>query len=152
MKKMISIDAATFVFTFILLIITLILNSIYSPKLREYKRMKYYEAEREKLELRHQGGGCLYFPPNWDKKKDGQYFNYDLRSWDGGKNWYAVELDDNWGIKILGDAKVLYPNLLEHIEGMDNLTDYVMKNGSIDGKDSAGIEALKKAGFTIIRE
>ena len=122
------------------------------PKIREYKRMKYYEAEREKRELRHQGGGCLYYPPNWDKEKDGQYFNYDLRSWDGGKNWYAVELDDNWGVKILGDAKVLYPNLLEHIEGMDNLTDYVIKNGTIDGKDSAGIEALRKAGFTVVTE
>lgn len=120
------------------------------PKIREYKRLKQYEAERQKIELRHQGGGCLYFPPNWDKEKDGNYFNYDLRSWDAGKNWYAVEIDDDWGIKILGDAKVLYPKLLEHIEGMDDLTDYVLKNGSIDGKDSAGIKALEKAGFTVV--
>jgi hypothetical protein len=149
MKKMISIDTASLVLAFILFLAGLVLNSIYKPKLDEYKRLKQYEAERSKIELSHSGGGCLYFPPNWNKEKDGDWFNYELRSWDAGKNWYAVKINKNTGFEILGDAKVLYPKLLEHIEGMDDLTEYVRKNGSIDGRDSAGIKALEKAGFTV---
>lgn len=122
---------------------------ITQPKLREYNKMKLYEAEREKNELRYQAATSLYYPPNWNKKTDGQYFNYDLRSWDGGKNWYAVEFDNNWGMKILGDVKLIYPNLLEHIEGMNALYKFVKENGAIDGTNPKGIEALEKAGFTV---
>lgn len=49
----------------------------------------------------------------------------------------------------MGDAKVLYPKLLEYIEEMDNLTEHAIKNGSISLGDSNGIKALEDAGFTI---
>ena len=131
--------------------LTIIALGLYTaPKLRDYEYMLKRQEEQSKINLRHQGGTSVYFPPNWDKEKDGKFFNYMIHSWDGGKNWYATEYDDEWGIKILGDAKVLYPDLLEYINGMKQLTDYVEKNGSIDGTDSAGIKALENAGFTVV--
>ena len=94
----------------------------YIPVKSELERIKERQSERGKIELSHQGGGCLYKPPGWEQK----YFNYNLRSWDAGKTWYAIEYDkdcgERWGITILGNAEELYPGLLEHIKFMDSLT------------------------------
>jgi len=149
---MISINLATFIFGIIILIVGMVLYTYVKPKMDEYKQLKYYQERVEKKYLKYQGSTCLYHPPNWDKKKDGDYFNYDLRSWDGGKNWYAVELDDDWGLKILGEAEVLYPNFLKHIQGMNALTNYVKEHGAIDGTDPEGIKALENAGFTVTKK
>ena len=153
---MISISTALSIFIIILFFSGLVLHGIFSPKMRHYNSMKERQAERNKIELSHQGGGILYLPPNWDKEKDGKYFNYNLRSWDAGKTWYVIDYDeecgDGWGIIILGNAREMYPGLLEHIEGMDALTKYVEDNGSIGGDDSLGIEALENAGFTVKTE
>lgn len=149
---MISINLATFIFGIIILIIGMCLYTFVKPKLDDYKRLKYYFEKMEKTDLRHQGATSLYHPPNWDKEKDGNYFNYDLRSWDAGKNWYAVEVDDDWGVKILGDAEVLYPNFLKHLDAWDALTNYVKEKGTIDGTDPEGIKVLEKAGFTITKK
>lgn len=153
MKKMISISTALSIFIFSAFIVALILHGIYNPQLRDYKRMKERQADRYKLELREQGGTALYYPPNWDKEKDGSHFNYMIHSWDGGKTWYATEYDKDceggWGIRILGDASVMYPGLIEHIVGWRQLTKYVEDNGSIGGDDQLGIDALKNAGFTV---
>lgn len=130
-----------------------IMGLIYSPKVQELNRLNERLQERATVHLREQGGTALYYPPNWDKETDGSHFNYMIHSWDGGKNWYATEYDKDcgksWGITILGDAKEMYPGLLEHIKGMDALYDYVENNGSIDGTDPAGLEALEDAGFTV---
>ena len=117
------------------------------------ERREQYYAEVNKVELRETGGGILYTPPNWDKEKDGA-FNYNLRSWDSGKTWYAIEYDKELdspirGFRIIGDVDSLYPGLIEHIQGMRALTDYVEKNGSIDGTDPKGLEALEDAGFEV---
>ncbi len=39
--------------------------------------------------------------------------------------------------------------LLKHLEGWDNLTDYVSKNGEIKLDDTVGLKVLEDAGFTI---
>ena len=119
------------------------------PLKQEIKRMNERQAEMNKVNLRKQGGTSLYSPPGWNEK----YFNYDLRSWNAGKDWYAVEYDKDldcgrWGLKILGDANELYPGLLEHLKAWDDLTCHVANNGPVDGSDSSGISLLKKIGFT----
>ena len=149
---MISISTALVWFIFIAFIATIIIAGLVSPKLRDYKRMNERQAERVKIELRKQGGTALYYPPNWDKKKNGSHFNYEIRSWDGGMNWYVI--DHNFKtteFKVLGDAEELYPGLLEHVIGMDQLTKHVQDNGSIklDGTDPLGVDALENAGFTV---
>ena len=120
-----------------------------NPKLQELKRIKERQKEINKIELTYNGGGTLYLPPNWSKK----VFNYNLRSWDSGKTWYAVEFNKDCsgrlpGFKILGNADELYPGLIEHIEGWDTLSKHVEKNGPIEA-DSIGLNILKKAGFTV---
>ena len=126
----------------------------YKPKMDELGRIKKHQERKSKVELRHQGATCLYFPPHWDKEKDGGSFNYNLYSWDAGKNWYAVEYDEKiegplWGLRIVGDARQLYPGLLEHIEGIDNLTNYVTKNGPLDISNPNSIKMLNDAGFKV---
>lgn len=152
---MITISSAISLIIFILFISGLILHGIYSPQMRDYKRMKEHQAERSQIELTEQGGTSLYYPPNWDKEKDGSHFNYMIHSWDGGKTWYATEYDKDcgvrWGITILGNAEEMYPGLLKHIVGMRQLTKHVEDNGSIklDGTDPLGVDALENAGFTV---
>lgn len=78
--------------------------------------------------LRKQGATSLY---------NGQMLNYDLRSFDGGLTWYAIDHKLHWDsdqVKILGEADVVYPDLLKHLNAWDNLTKYVEKNGPIGSK------------------
>lgn len=126
---------------------------LYFEQKEELDRFKSRSERSSEQNLRKQGSTSLYYPPNWDKKKDGEYFNYNLRSWDGGQHWYAIKYDSKgepfWGVIVLGEAEELYPELLDHIDGMKALTDYVEKNGSIDGTDPKVLEALEDAGFTV---
>ena len=153
---MISISTALTLLFILLFIVGIALHALIVPDLQDYKNMKERQEERSKIELSHSGGGCLYFPPDWDKEKNGESFNYHLKSWDGGKVWYAVEYDKDcvdglWGLKILGLAEELYPGLIDHIEGWDNLVEYVSEHGPISIDDTTGLNALKKAGFDIIK-
>ena len=69
------------------------------------------------------------------------WISYELRSFDGGKIWYAVRSDISDGsVHILGVSDSIYPGLIDHIEGLDKLYDYIENNGSIDlsGEDSLG--------------
>jgi len=68
----------------------------------------------------------------------------------------AVEYDKNcvdglWGLKILGLADELYPGLIDHIEGWDDIIEHITKHGPISSTDTVGLNALKRAGFDIIK-
>ena len=78
--------------------------------------------------------------------------NYDLRSFDGGKRWYAVEHDKNDGMIIRGVAEDIFPGLLGRIRGMEALTTYAAQNGPItlSGERAAfDRAALEAAGFSV---
>lgn len=132
-----------------LIVFGLFIFSEYLPMKGKLKRIEERQANRNKLELSHAGGGALYTPPDWKEK----YFNYTLRSWDGGKTWYAIEYDreceGGWGIRILGEVDTLYPGLLKHIEGMDAFSKYIDEKGTIDGTDPEGLKILENAGFIL---
>jgi hypothetical protein len=55
------------------------------------------------------------------KGSKGKDFTYNLRSFDDGRTWVAVEYDDDWRMKIKGDAEVLYPGLVQSIKAMHAL-------------------------------
>lgn len=123
------------------LISMLIYAYVFHHKIVEYKSMKEYN-------LRHQGTTGLYLPPEWDINTNDKLFNYDIRSWDGGQNWYAVEYkSDTKELKVIGDVDTLYPGLLKKIEGLNDLIKYVEENGTIEGSTYKEIELLKDAGL-----
>lgn len=104
--------------------------------------VKKEKTERPNLELTKQGGTTLY--------GDGKWLNYHLKSWDDGLNWYCIDYNmSTKEFKILGEVEDIYPGLLEHLESMDNLTNYVTENGSIDVTKSEDLKVLNNAGFTV---
>lgn len=109
-------------------------------------KLNYYN----KTILKKQGSTSTYGGGQLGK----DFINYNLQSWDGGKNWYACEYDSEWGIKILGLAEDIYPGLLKHLEAWDELTDYVIKNGPIgsNGISKKDIKILTNAGFEISKK
>lgn len=80
--------------------------------------------------------------------------DYNLFSMDGGKTWYARKFHEDGTISIAGPAEVIFPGLLEHLQGMDALINYVKENGPIDlaSPTSEGISALTGAGFTVTKK
>jgi len=79
------------------------------------------------------------------------YGSYQLRSFDGGLHWYAINNEKD-GVIIKGLAEEVFPGLLAHLEGWEKLTKYVEKNGPItlSGSRSAeDLSVLAKAGFTV---
>jgi len=71
--------------------------------------------------------------------------NYDLRSFDGGKTWYAIDHKstiDFDKVVILGKAEEVYPGLIESMEAVDRLVDYAKKNGPIGSKMTPELETL----------
>jgi hypothetical protein len=95
-------------------------------------------------------GGTTLWP---DSK--GENINYNLKSFDSGNTWYAVEYDDNWGMKIAGEAEVIYPGLIKSLEGRDQLFAYVENNGPVtlkDGLNGKEAELLRSAGFEVVEK
>ncbi len=77
----------------------------------------------------------------------GEWISYNLKSYDDGKHWYAIEYGDDWGITILGEAEEVYPGLLKHIDAMDRLTDHVNTNGPIASESD--FDLLRDVGFEV---
>lgn len=136
-----------------LLLLTLLLGgsivyfTAYQPLKKDYDRkvrdLNYYNSTY----LVKQGGTMMI--PNAN--------SYYLISLDSGKNWYAVDNEkrfNNKEIIILGTADSIYPNLLKHINGMDALTKYVEKNGTIGSKpiNQEDIKMLENAGFEVVKK
>lgn len=128
-----------------------IVNSIsaHISKMRNLERTDEYYSNNY---LTKNGGTSLFYPPNWDKKTQGEHFNYLLKSFDGGKIWYAIDKDKWWNDKeivILGNANDIYPGLLEHLDGWDKITKHVTKNGPIGLSDEEGLGLFSKVGVSI---
>lgn len=78
-----------------------------------------------------------------------QYPSYHLVSIDGGLKWYAMEKDSDGSTIILGLSEEIFPGLIEHLKGMDRLTEYVLKNGPIEHIGPEEAKILGDAGFTV---
>jgi hypothetical protein len=55
--------------------------------------------------------------------------NYDLRSFDGGKIWYACERGPDGEVKILGTVDEVHPQLRESLATTDHLVDRAFPKG-----------------------
>ena len=91
--------------------------------------------------------GTYLWKSGWAKG----FGSYVLRSFDGGRSWYAVErIEDE--LKVLGPAEEVFPGLLSQLYGLDALVKYVEQNGPITltGERARTDQAiLEAAGFTV---
>ncbi len=86
----------------------------------------------------------------WKKGWTPKYGNYQLNSFDGGKNWYAVDIKDG-SVTIKGTAEEISPGLLAELEAWDRLTKYAKENGPITlsgNRAAKDISVLTGTGFT----
>lgn len=120
------------------------------PLFQKWKEMKDTIKRHNDTYLQKSGGTSLYFPPGWNKIRDGKAFNYSLSSFDGGKNWYVVDKEKLFDeIVILGNVEDIYPGLMERLDGFDNLSEHLSKNGPLDVTNSDDLKVLNKAGFSV---
>lgn len=81
------------------------------------------------------------------------WVNYDFRSLDGGKHWYAVSNNiDSGTVVILGEADKVYPGLMRCMSDWDGLFDYVKTNGPINPSHPEDLQKLESAGFTVTKK
>jgi hypothetical protein len=124
-----------------------------SPYISGLKSDRKTLKEYRKNNISKSGGTSLYYPPNWDVSTDGKFFNYHLMSFDGGKNWYAVDKKKLFDeIVILGSVDDVYPGLVKYLSGMSELTKHVTKNGPIDVTKQKDLDVLKNSGFDVIKK
>ena len=99
------------------------MNYVKGDEITKLKRdVNYYDSTY----LSRQGGTSLW---------NGEMINYNLRSFDGGKIWYACEYGKNWELKILGEVETVYPGLMKTLNAWDKITDHVSKHGPIKESD-----------------
>jgi hypothetical protein len=81
----------------------------------------------------------------------GDWISYQLRSFDNGVTWYAMEGDFQAGYRVKGPVEEVYPGLLKKVEGMDRLMDRVRRKGPIEVRsaDDKGADLLRGAGFHV---
>lgn len=108
---------------------------------------------RMEKELNHYRSTYLYkqgATSLW-KGSNGAMLNYELRSFDAGVSWYAVQRQGELGqyLKILGEVETVYPGLMEHLATWDAITDHVTKNGPLKLDNAQDIGMLMKAGFSV---
>jgi hypothetical protein len=119
---------------------------IYKPLEETNKRMKKSLDFYRETYLQEQGSTTMF----GDKGFDNPVLNYDLRSWDAGKNWYAVDHDFvTEQVKVLGDVETIHPGLFEHLESWRKLIDHVNKNGPLNPTLSKDLKVMEDAGFTV---
>jgi hypothetical protein len=109
-------------------------DNFYEKYQRDQRDIKYFESTYQ----RQQG---------WSQA----FGKYDLRTFDGGKNWYAVT-DTDKGVTILGTAEEIHPGLLAHNAGMDALLKSVKQNGPVDISNPDQLKLLTNAGFSISKK
>ena len=120
------------------------------PHFEKFRSMKETIDRHNETYLSKSGGTAMYFPPWWNKIRDGKAFNYYLMSFDGGENWYAVDREKLFDeILVIGLVDHIYPGLMEHMEKMNNLSSHVRERGSLDLTDKNDLEVLTDAGFTV---
>lgn len=126
-----------------LVIITLIFTlwnakrELHFAKVREAKNFEHYRQLVGSTRL-------------WNGS-NGEMISYNLRSFDSGQTWVAVDIDKDSKMSIKGDAEKLYPGLVQQIQGMNALTEEVLKGRQIDSSNRSDQQLLTKVGFEIVK-
>lgn len=124
-----SMESAYYV---ILIFIMTIITLLYLFKLVLKLKKENFELSNDlnfvnKFYLTRQGTTSTY---------SNKPLNYLLKSFDGGMVWYCCEWnDDNDGLNIIGNVDNIYPGLMAHLKGWDELNKYCSSHGPIDPKN-----------------
>lgn len=110
-----------------------------SSLVAENKQLKGELARYQSTYL-YQSGATTY---------QGDLVSYQIASFDGGLNWYSVEYQKDWGVKIIGPVD---EDLLKSIMADNRLFEYVSQNGPIDPSDPEGMKILQDAGITVEKD
>lgn len=76
----------------------------------------------------------------------GEVVPYDLRSWDSGTTWFAVETDAEIRMTIKGPAEQIFPGLLAVVVASGELAS---ARGALDLSNDHDLDLLQRAGFTV---
>ncbi len=74
--------------------------------------------------------------------------SYRLATFDGGKNWYALDTKAD-EVVVVGSAEEIYPKLLKHLNDMDLLFERIKHGPITNFSDPKDIELLKNVGVTV---
>jgi hypothetical protein len=127
--------------TIILFLAVAILGGYLVNHNREFRRYKNDSDYLATTFFRKTGATALWKPSKG-------MVSYDLRSFDGGKHWYAIDPKED-GVVILGLAEEVYPGLLAHLANMDALTSRVESKGPLNLNNPNDVQLLQKIGFTV---
>jgi len=102
-------------------------------------------------------GNLAYYQKTYLQKQGATvgYGSYLLRSFDGGKNWYACEWTTEDGLTVLGPTEEIHPGLLDQINGFRALVEYVTQNGPITfsgNRAASDLALLQGAGFSVQKD
>lgn len=109
---------------------------------KENKRLKRDLTYFESTYIRKQGWTVL-----WSGAKNG--VNYDLRSFDGGKTWYAVHQGKDDTLIIDGFAESVYPGLMKTLQDWDAIEKYATEHGPINPNNPADLNMLLQHGLSV---
>jgi hypothetical protein len=125
----------------VIITICLMFRHVQNKNVRMERELNHYRTTY----LSKVGGTSLW------QGSGGKMVNYELRSFDAGKTWYAVERHGELGeyLTILGKAEVVYPGLMDSIRKTDALIEHVEKNGPLTFKSDHDIQLLKDIGFQV---
>lgn len=103
---------------------------------RMARKVGYYDTNY----LRKQGATSLW--------STNGALNYDLRSWDGGKHWYAVTTEND-SVIIIGETETVYPGLMRHLSDIDALIKHAETIGPLNPAKVEDRIFMETHGFTI---
>ena len=98
----------------LVVLFSVVFSSILSSQNRQINRLKRENSILKSHQKTLVGSTKLY---------NGKMINYNLKSWDNGKNWYQVEYNKDGGMKIIGDVEKIYPGLVNFIENFHKFLD-----------------------------
>lgn len=131
--------AIIFVFCMIFAFVMGAYDSLWKENVKIKEDLSYYQTNY----LRKVGGTSLW------KGSHGKSIDYDLRSFDGGKNWYVINHTNN-NVIVEGNVNNIYPGLVEQLDSEDKLFEYVEKHVPLNLSNSHDQQLLEDSGFDVI--
>lgn len=141
-EQKLNMNALLAVIAMLVIAIVFLFAKLYSTntiKEAAERDLNYYH----KNYLRKEGGTAL-----WAGSK-GEWLSYDLRSFDGGHNWYVIRCEGD-NVYIQGNVDNVYPGLLKNLNAWDRITERAEKRGPLSLTNEEDVAILKNAGFQIV--